>query len=150
MWEVNIYTWTNFKGIKKRNGAVAYVIEVLVDGTPRTREDVLALEDVTPHTAELTVLIEALKRMTKKSRLTIYTDSPYVAAGYNAGWVVGWKANDWKNVKGNEVSNRQQWEELDKLLEGHEEYVFKVGEPHSYRMWLEREVERKAKENENV
>lgn len=149
MRQVNIYTCTSFTGIKKQDGAAAYILEMTTEKDPVTLQDSLILQNETPNCAELKVVIEALKRMRQKCELVIYTESQYVAAGYNTGWVASWKENDWHTARGTEVSNREQWEQLDNLLQGHE-FTFRCEEAHSYRRWLRGEVERKAKEIEHV
>ena len=41
----------------------------------------------------------------------VYTDSVYVIRGITE-WIWGWKRRGWKNAEGDEVSNRDIWEEL--------------------------------------
>ncbi len=43
--------------------------------------------------------------------ITMYTDSTYVIRGITQ-WIWGWKKRGWKNSKGEDVSNRDLWEEL--------------------------------------
>lgn len=40
-----------------------------------------------------------------------YTDSTYLIRGITQ-WIWGWKRNGWRTAEGNEVSNRDVWEEL--------------------------------------
>lgn len=91
--------------------------------------------------AELKALIYALKRITQKCDLLIYTESNYVAAGFRLGWSEDWKRSGWKNAKGKEVANKEEWQELLILLNG-QQFDFKVKEEHEYRQWLQREVKR--------
>lgn len=144
MKQVNIYTCTSFEGMKKQEGAIAYILEVNINA-PVTLQETLIIQNATPNCAELKVIIEALKRMNQKCELTIYTESNYVAAGFNNGWLSSWKANGWKTARGKEISNKDEWSELDKLLEGHI-VTIKTNENHSYRKWLKTEVSRKEKE----
>lgn len=145
MQKVNIYTMTSFSGMKKQDGAAVYILEMETGSDPVTLQDSQVLQNKTPNAAELLAVKEALRRMRKKCGLTIYTESSYVAAGFTAGWVKKWKENEWKTARGREVTNREIWEELDSLLNGHE-YEFKVLEPHEYRLWMKREAERKKGE----
>lgn len=149
MQQVNIYTRTSFTGLKPQNGVAAYILEMNTEKGPVTLQNLLILQNATPNHAELKVVIKALERMRQKCSLTIYTESSYVAAGYNSGWVVSWKENGWKTARGKEVSNREQWEQLDNLLCGHE-FTFRSGADHPYRRWLAGEVEKRAKEIEHV
>lgn len=43
--------------------------------------------------------------------IVLYTDSTYVIRGITQ-WIWGWRSRGWKNAEGNEVSNRDMWEEL--------------------------------------
>ena len=63
--------------------------------------------------------IEAVKRLNQPCMLDIYIESDFIVAAWKQGWVRSWSANGWKNAKGNEVRNREQWEELLQLLDRH-------------------------------
>lgn len=52
------------------------------------------------------------------ARFTIYTDSKYVADSCNKGWLLNWKASQWKKSSGGEVLNRDIWEQVAKALYG--------------------------------
>lgn len=148
MQHVNIYTQTTFKGMRSQDGATGFVLELKGRKEPVTLSKIRILLNLTPNEAELHVLIEALRRMTKKCELTIYTNSNHVAVCYKSGWVETWKKNGWKSAKGRDISHARLWQELDRLLEGHE-FVFECGAHHEYRRWLADEVNKKAEENEN-
>ena len=47
---------------------------------------------------ELTAPIMALKKIKKKSEITIYTDLKYVKDGITE-WIKKWKLNNWKNAR---------------------------------------------------
>ena len=68
---------------------------------------------------ELTAVIEALSILKKENcDIEIYTDSQYVKKGITE-WLFGWKKNNWKNSKKQEVLNRDLWEKLDILTLKH-------------------------------
>ena len=68
---------------------------------------------------ELTAVIEALSVLKKENcDIEIYTDSQYVKKGITE-WLFGWKKNNWKNSKKQEVLNRDLWEKLDILTSKH-------------------------------
>ena len=71
---------------------------------------------MTEHQASLTAIIEAVKRMRKKCHLMIYTDSEYVAAAFTQGWIEQWVVKDWKTSAGKDVANREEWENLFKVV----------------------------------
>ncbi|MBO4956367.1 MAG: ribonuclease HI [Rickettsiales bacterium] len=68
---------------------------------------------------ELMAVIEALSALKKENcDIEIYTDSQYVKKGITE-WLFGWKKNNWKNSKKQEVLNRDLWEKLDVLTSKH-------------------------------
>lgn len=68
---------------------------------------------------ELTAAIEALKRLTRASRIALYTDSTYVRDGISK-WIVSWKARNWRTKSGSAVKNEDLWRELDAQRQRHE------------------------------
>ena len=63
---------------------------------------------------ELTATIKALKYISTKDKIQIYTDSKYVKQGITE-WIKKWKINGWKTSKKEEVKNKDLWLELDNL-----------------------------------
>ncbi len=61
---------------------------------------------------ELTAPIMALKKIKKKSEITIFTDSKYVKDGIT-GWIKKWKLNNWKSANKKQVKNKDLWIKLD-------------------------------------
>jgi ribonuclease HI len=68
---------------------------------------------------ELTAAIEALRALTKRSRVALYTDSTYVRSGITE-WVHAWRARDWRTADRKPVKNQDLWRVLSELAEGHE------------------------------
>lgn len=48
----------------------------------------------------------------KDMKLEVYLDSAYVLNGITQ-WIQGWKRNNWKNSKREDVKNKELWLELD-------------------------------------
>ena len=149
MQTVSIYTYSGVRGLKRQNAPVAYVLSVVTGAGERTRKAVETVKDATENQSELIVLIKALERMNKPCNLKIYTESAHVSTAIEQGWLARWKSNGWKNVKGNEIANAEEWKRLDELMEQHEVEVF-FKEEHSYRKWLKEEVRKARKENKVV
>ncbi len=61
---------------------------------------------------ELTAVIEALKLLKRPCRVEIYSDSAYVVNAFTKGWIENWLQRGWRNAAGQEVANRDLWEEL--------------------------------------
>lgn len=144
MRQVNIYTQSSIKALKPQDGAIGYRLETETSKGPHTLDGILKIQNATAHQSELKALIEALKRMRQSCQLTIYTESAYVAAGYESGWVEKWIESGWMTSRKAEVANRKEWEELNSLISRHE-FSFKVAQEHKHRAWLREEVEKEGK-----
>ncbi len=67
---------------------------------------------------ELMAPIMALKKIKKKSEITIYTDSKYVKDGIT-DWIQKWKLNNWKSSNKKPVKNKDLWIKLDNSCAKH-------------------------------
>ena len=147
MVKVNIYTYSTAKSPKaSKCEAVGYVIEMKTAKGDATAGDLLTVKDMTKYQAELYVLKKALSRINTMCELHIYTESEYIAAGFEK-WLADWKQNNWKTKRDETVKNGKEWKELDALVQqyGHQ-LVFHVKEDHSYRKWFKENLEKeKAK-----
>jgi ribonuclease HI len=47
--------------------------------------------------------------------VVVYTDSTYVIRGITQ-WIFGWMRNGWRSSEGGEVSNREEWENLSRVV----------------------------------
>ena len=68
---------------------------------------------------ELTAVIRALEALTRRSRVSLYTDSQYVQKGISE-WIHSWKRRGWKTADKNPVKNEDLWRRLDELAAQHE------------------------------
>lgn len=143
---VNIYTYTNIKGLKKKDGAAWYILEVETSKGVATVGDKLQLEQHTENQAELTALLAAVRRLKGECDLHIFSESTFLAAGWTAGWIEGWKAKDWKTSRGEAVAFCEIWQELDEIISRHHT-EFHIKEHHSYSGWFEFEAKRKEKKS---
>lgn len=64
---------------------------------------------------ELLGAISALSALKEPCEVVLYTDSQYLANAINKGWLISWKAKNWKRKDG-ELKNPDLWQELDRLL----------------------------------
>lgn len=113
------------------------MLEVETEKGPATLTKFEQIE-ASKNTAELTAVLEAVKRLKQECNLMIYTDSEYVAAGFEQGWIENWEEQGWTTAKGKEVVNKELWIELKARIGL--EVIFQVKENHSYRAWLETQV----------
>nr|WP_296440745.1 RNase H family protein [uncultured Acetatifactor sp.] len=144
MDRVCLYTYTTVRGPGRKSGSYTYILEYITEKGPATLTVQGELEDVTENQAQLMVLREALERLRRPCELEIYTDSQYLQRGAEE-WVRGWRADGWVTARGKPVANREEWERVAGLLEGHLA-TFRVGEIHSYKRWLQTETEKKEEE----
>ena len=68
--------------------------------------------NTTNNRMELLAPIIALKKIKRKSDITIFTDSKYVKDGIT-DWIKNWKVNNWKNSNKKPVKNKDLWIKLD-------------------------------------
>lgn len=69
---------------------------------------------------ELTAVIEGLAALKERCKVTLYTDSKYVADAIAKGWAKKWQKNGWKRSGNEPALNPDLWERLLALLEQQE------------------------------
>lgn len=77
-------------------------------------------KSTTNNRMELTAVIEGLKALKEKCRVTVVTDSKYVADSITLGWAKSWRANGWVKKDKKPALNPKLWGELLDLLDKHE------------------------------
>ena len=143
MERVNIYTYSTArspKAVKSQCEAVAFIIEYedCPDGAdPKMK----IIKGMSWYQSELYVLERALSRINAMCEVHIYTECPYVAAGFEQGWIKQWIENDWKTSANEEVKNKAEWQALLEHVQQCK-LVFHVKEEHSYRKWLKANMEK--------
>ena len=68
---------------------------------------------------ELTAATEALKALTRRCTVDLYTDSAYVRDGIMQ-WIHGWKRNGWRTGDKKPVKNVELWKALDEAVARHQ------------------------------
>ena len=63
--------------------------------------------------------ISALEALSRRSAITIVTDSVYVKDGVTK-WIFGWKKNGWKTAAKKPVKNEDLWKQLDTAQARHQ------------------------------
>ena len=71
-------------------------------------------KNTTNNQMELLAPIQALKKISKGSKVKIFKDSKYVKSGITE-WIHNWKKNGWKTANKKNVKNIELWKELDFL-----------------------------------
>ena len=88
--------------------------------------------ETTNNRMELQAVIEGLRRLTRRARVEIVTDSKYVADGCRS-WIPSWKREGWRRRVGRNfrpIKNLELWQALDTLLMKHD-IGFKVVRGHT-------------------
>lgn len=76
---------------------------------------------------ELLAVIEGLKALNQRCRVTLHVDSSYVMNGMKS-WIHGWKKNGWRTAAKKPVKNVELWQALDEQVERHDiEWVWVKG-----------------------
>ncbi len=76
-------------------------------------------EQTTNNRMELTAVIEGLLALKEPCKVTLTTDSKYVADGLSKGWAENWKKNGWRKADKKPALNPDLWDELLRLADIH-------------------------------
>jgi ribonuclease HI len=87
--------------------------------TGKEREASGAEATTTNNRMELMAAIQGLTALKGRSIVELYSDSQYVLKGLRE-WMKDWKARGWRTADKKPVKNRELWEQLDELIQGHE------------------------------
>jgi len=113
--EVTIYTDGACSG---NPGAGGYGVILCQDEARRELSAGYRL--TTNNRMEIMAAIAGLKALKPGCRVTLYTDSQYVAQGITQGWAVKWRANGWMRNKKEKAINPDLWAVLLDLCDLHE------------------------------
>lgn len=83
-------------------------------------------KETTNNIMEITAVIEALKCLKVESDVQVYSDSAYTVNAFNQKWIYGWMKNGWKTANGDNVKNKELWQELYLLTQKHKVEFIKV------------------------
>jgi ribonuclease HI len=68
---------------------------------------------------ELCGAIGALQALSEPCQVKLHSDSAYLINAFQQGWLSNWLRTGWRNSKGDDVANRDLWEELLSLSRVH-------------------------------
>lgn len=83
-------------------------------------------KNTTNNIMELTAVIEGLKLLKYPCEVDLYSDSSYVVNAFLQGWIYNWIKKGWKTAGGDEVKNKEIWQELYALTKTHKVNFIKV------------------------
>ena len=78
------------------------------------------MAETTNNRMELTAVIKGLKALKESCKVTVITDSQYVANGINLGWAKSWKENGWRKKDKKPALNPELWDELLSEIDRHD------------------------------
>ena len=93
---------------------------VLVADGEKRHELSAGFRRTTNNRMEMMAAIAGLKALEPGCRVTVYTDSQYVAQGITQGWAIRWRANNWQRNKKEKAVNPDLWTVLLDLCDLHE------------------------------
>ena len=76
--------------------------------------------DTTNNRMDLTGVIQGLQALKRPCKVTVTTDSRYVADGMNKGWAKKWRDNGWIKADKKPALNPDLWTQLLGLCETHD------------------------------
>ena len=132
MQHVNIYIQTTIKGPRKQDGYYCFLLEL--EGNPNTLDGFGTLKMLNEQQSQIHTLTVALKHMRKPCILSIYADSAYLDKVFNRGWLAKWQENGWKTSRNRPVSDREELEEMLKMLNTHEFSITTTS--HAFSEWM--------------
>lgn len=91
---------------------------VIVDARDQVRTLKGSERDTTNNRMELTAALRALQDLSGPHEVEIFTDSRYVQDGI-CQWLPNWRKRGWTTITGEEVRNRDLWQQLAAEIEKH-------------------------------
>lgn len=77
----------------------------------------------------LEALFKAFEILNRPCMVTVYCSSDFIVACFQNGWVTNWEKAGWKNAKGKEVKNAEQWKYLREMMAPHStRFIYLKGE----------------------
>lgn len=84
------------------------------------------MKNTTNNIMEITAVLEAIKCLKVESDVQVYSDSAYVVNAFKQGWIYNWIKKGWKTASGENVKNKELWQELYELTQKHKVEFIKV------------------------
>lgn len=136
---VNLYIETDFRGPRRQEGRVVYLLEIKTGKGERAKGAVIPIQETTEHHMVITALEEALRRITESCQIELWLCDRYVAGAIEGGLLQQWWIRGWKTARGNPVTDAVLWESIAGNLSKHVISVH-LGEFHEYRLLMQEEI----------
>ena len=144
--EADIYIITSRKAPRAGPGRYVSILAYDAAGKECTKTLEADCENVTPHSLELTALLDSIRRFRKPCDIRIHSPHGWVRSVYENGWLEKWMADGWiKN--GKPVANASLYQDIeDTKKDLHLEFISIDDNLGSFRTWMNNEIERKEQE----
>lgn len=149
MKSVNIYIGTQLKGPCIKDGAYAGIAEYITSAGPVTREIKGMEKQTTYYRSVLLAIVKTMNLLKVACSVTVYTDCVFVINTVNRGNPEGWMRAEWKKPSGEEVKNKELWQQFLELQQKHE-IGFRFSKHNNYRKELNELIEGKRKPNSHL
>lgn len=120
MKNVKVFVKTSLCGPCVKDGRYAAVVEYISRKGPVTREVSGMEKETTYHRSALLAIIKALNLLNMACYVTVYTDSVFVKNTVERGSPGKWRRDGWKKADGEEIKNRDLWQQYVELADRHE------------------------------
>lgn len=139
--QVEIYTETSIRSPRKQTGYFGYILVYRPERKEdATVSDIKERSDVTPNEIELMALICAMKRLNRPCEVRLIQSNKYIQNMVTSGNLARWQENGWMTAKGEEIKNKDLWQQLSELMERH---ITTWTDDTGYQQWLIREVQKR-------
>jgi ribonuclease HI len=92
---VAVELWTDGSG--RPDGPIGWAYVLRCRGVERAASGFVAAG--TSNRAEMTAMLMGLRALKRPCRVTVCTDSEYLANPFRNGWIERWQARNWRKVK---------------------------------------------------
>lgn len=146
MQEVKIYIETSIQGPCVKDGWYAAIMECETKKGPAQAGFVDMEKDTTYHRSTLLAAVKALQRL-KPCKVTIYTNSSFVANMTKQKKPEAWQRCEWKNSKGRDVEHKDLWQQYIDEEKRHHKIEFRFSKYNDYRQKLQEMIRKGASGN---
>lgn len=129
------------KGPTVKDGAYAAEIEYIrKNGESETREICGEEKNTTYNRTTLLAIVTALKRFNRSCEIEIVTSNGFIKNTVECGNLLKWQENEWKTSKGEDIKNKELWQEFAQESKKHKIAV-KLWKNHAYSGILKMKME---------
>lgn len=118
--EVDLYTDGSSKGNPGPGGYGAILLFSDDEGKLHKKELSCGYASTTNNRMELLGVIAGLSAINQPCKVTVHTDSQYIAKAFNENWLSNWQKKNWKTSANKPVKNVDLWKKLLDLYNTHE------------------------------